>query len=77
MAAIVYFEKTVEDSDQVTHRFGLDENSLDQPLLISKADQRPTGDPEESTFDARLAYRGIIRGLQTLGHWPERGAGHT
>jgi hypothetical protein len=77
MAAIVYFQKTVEDTDHVTYRFGLDENNLDESFLISKADQRPTGDPEESTFSARLAFRGIIRGYQKLGRWPERGAGYT
>lgn len=77
MGAIVYFEKTLEDTEHVTYRYGPQEDNLEYSFLISKADRIPTDDPEQSTFNARLAFRGIMRGYQELGRWPDRGAGYT
>jgi hypothetical protein len=61
----------------VTYRYGPDENDLKYSFIISKAEKRPTDDPEKATFDARLAWSGIRRGYRKLGRWPDRGAGYT
>jgi hypothetical protein len=77
VAAIVYFEKTLEDAEAVTYRCGHDQDDLKHSMTIRKAVRRPTGDPEKVTFTAQLALSGIMRGYRTLGSWPERGAGVT
>ena len=77
MAAIVYFKKTFEDTESVTYNFGPDENDLKYSFIISKAEKRPTDDPEKATFNAQLAFGGIIKGYRKQGRWPERGAGIT
>jgi hypothetical protein len=77
MAAIVYFEKTLEDVDTVTYRYGDDEDDLEDSFSIRKADRRLTGDPEKVPFYVQLALSGIMRGYREQGRWPERGAGIT
>ena len=77
MAAIAYFEKAVEDGETVTYRYGFDEEVLEHSFTISKAEQRPITDPEQSTMAARLAFTAIIKGYRKQGSWPERGAGYT
>jgi hypothetical protein len=76
MAAIVYFEKTVEDAEQVTYRYGADEAKLEKSFVISKQSMRPDVDPERASFGVQLAFSGILKGYQKQGRWPERGAGY-
>ena len=77
MAAIVYFEKILEDVDTVTYRYGHDEEDLAYSFTISKADSRPIMNPDKATMVTRLALRGIMRSYREYGRWPERGAGYT
>jgi hypothetical protein len=77
VAAIVYFEKILEDDEGLTYRYGPNVDNLSHSFTISKAAMRPTDDPEEATFNARLAFRGIMQGYRTQGKWPECGAGYT
>ena len=77
MAAIAYFEKTLEDAETVTYRYGHDEESPEYSFTISKADLRPMMDPDEATMATRLAFSGIMRSYREYHRWPERGAGVT
>jgi hypothetical protein len=77
VAAIVYFEKALEDVDTVTYRYGDDEDDLEDSFSIRKSDRRLTGDPEQVPFYVQLALSGIMRGYREQGRWPERGAGIT
>lgn len=77
MAAIAYFEKTLEDPDTVTYRYGHDEADLEYSFVISKAESRPVMDPDQATMATRLALRGILRSYREYGRWPDRGAGVT
>ena len=77
MAAIIYFQKTHEDNEYVTYRFGPDEENPEDSFVITKAVGHPVDDPEKATFDAQLALSGIRRGYRKLGRWLDRGAGYT
>jgi hypothetical protein len=77
VAAIVYFEKVLEDVDTVTYRYGHDEEDLRHSFTISKADARPIMDPDKATMAIQLALGGIMRSYRKHGRWPERGAGVT
>lgn len=41
MAAIVYFEKSLEDTERVTYRDGTDEQDFANSLVINNVDQLP------------------------------------
>jgi hypothetical protein len=77
VAAIIYFQKTHEDYEYVTYRFGPDEENPEDSFVITKAVGHPIDDPKKATVDARLAFRGIMQGYRTQGKWPECGAGYT
>ena len=76
MAAIVYFEKALEDTEQVTYRYGADEGRLEQSFVISQESMRPAVDPDGASFGVQLAFSGILKGYQKQGRWPDRGAGY-
>jgi hypothetical protein len=77
VALIAYFEKAVEDAEQVTYRFRAEEAELDYSFTIDKTNRRPVKDPDRSTAVSRLAVRGIMRSYREYGRWPDRGAGYT
>jgi hypothetical protein len=77
VAAIIYFQKTHEDYEYVTYRFGPDEENPEDSFVITKAVGHPIDDPKKATVDAQLALSGIRRGYRKLGRWPDRGAGYT
>ena len=77
MAAIAYFEKTLEDADRVTYSYGKNEDDLDRSITIRKADQRPADDRLPPGITGELAFGAIVRGYRKQGEWPARGAGYT
>lgn len=77
MAAIVHFEKTGEDAERVTYRYGADQGNLARSLTIEKANRRPLVDADKVTFNIELAMSGILRAYREQGDWPVRGSGVT
>ena len=77
MGAIVYFEKALEDAEQVTYRYGTEEEDFANSFVISKADMRPLDiDPDRASFGEHLAFSGILKVYRRQGTWPDRGAGY-
>ena len=76
MGAIVYYQKVLEDTEQVTYRYGDEEDNLVKSLVIHKTTMRPNVDPEKASFGVQLAFSGIIKGYRKQGKWPEQGAGY-
>jgi hypothetical protein len=77
VGAIVYFEKTLEDSEHVTYRYGTEEEEFAHAVVISKSNMLPVDvDPEKASVGVELAFNGIIKGYRRQGKWPERGAGY-
>jgi hypothetical protein len=77
VAAISYFQKTLEDPETVTYQYGHDEDDLEYAFTIRKSDLLPVENPERGIMAARLALTAIIKGYRKQGQWPERGAGIT
>jgi hypothetical protein len=77
VGAIVYFEKTFEDTERVTYSYGIEEGDFANSFVITKADMRPADiDPEKAGFGVQVAFSGIIKSYRKQGKWPERGAGY-
>lgn len=77
MGAIVYFEKTLEDTERVTYRYGTEEEDFANSFVITKADMRPADiDPEKASFGVQVAFSGILKSYRRQGTWPDRGAGY-
>lgn len=77
MGAIVYFEKSLEDAERVTYRYGTEEQDFANSLVINKVDELPVDvDPEKASFGVQVAFSGILKGYRNKGSWPDKGAGY-
>lgn len=77
MGAIIYFEKSVEDAERVTYRYGTEEQDFAHSLVIDKTGQLPVDvDPEKASVSVQIAFGGILKSFRTKGVWPDSGAGY-
>lgn len=77
MGAIIYFEKSREDAEQVTYRYGTEAQGFVHALVIDKTAQRPKDvDRERASASVQIAYGGILKAFRNKGEWPDSGAGY-
>ncbi|MDJ0386037.1 hypothetical protein [Streptomyces sp. G-G2] len=73
MAALVYFRKASEDSNQVHYDFGDDPGNFSRRLTVAKDSHTSVADDGRVDYTFLKASRKINSLREESGLWPERG----